>query len=86
VEWKLALGWMPILVEGDIALSRNPPLLSVEIGAAQIKAALLANHFAAVSTQLGRAIGTNRGSILLDRRRRKIRDTGRRFNYFRRGR
>jgi hypothetical protein len=50
VEGKLAHGSMPILVEGDFDLSRNLPLLSVEIGAAQIKAALFANHFAAVST------------------------------------
>jgi hypothetical protein len=40
-------------------------LISVKIGAAQIEAAFLTNNFAAVSAQFVRAVGTDRGSILL---------------------
>jgi hypothetical protein len=42
---------------------------SIEIGATQIEAAFAANHLAAESAQLGRAVGTDRGYILLRIRR-----------------
>src|ERR1700720_4708835 len=41
------------------------PQVSVEVGAAQIEPALPAHHLAAVSAQLCRAVGTDRGRIFL---------------------
>ena len=52
---------------------RAPWPASVKIGTAQIEAAFLADHLAAVYAQLGRAIGTDRGRVLLRIRRRASR-------------
>ncbi len=58
-------------------------LASIEIGATQIEAAFAANHFAAVSAQRGRAVGTDRGYILLRIRRDDVRKNAARKNALR---